>query len=157
MADKLPMGGKTVVITGATSGIGLASMVALAREGASIIGVGRNEERCLAAKKLVLKECPQAQVDYLLADLSLQSQVRMLAEDIRSTLNNMGRKWLDVLVNNAGLYSGKLVWTKDGIELTLAVNHIAPFLLTHELLPLLKNAPLGRFSPSARHRITVQG
>lgn len=143
MTDEKPMQGKIAVVTGATSGIGLASVAALVRDGACVIGVGRTKESCAAAKSALEKDT-EGEIDYLAADLSLQSQVRQLAEDIRSLLHQKGKECLDVLVNNAGIYSSKLVWTEEGIELTLAVNHIAPFLLTHELLPQLKDAPDAR-------------
>ncbi len=67
-----------------------------------------------------------------------------MAQDIRGHLAGLGITHLDILVNDAGLYSEKLVRTDEGVELTLAVNHIAPFLLTHELLMLLRAGPTGR-------------
>lgn len=138
------MTGKTVVITGATSGIGLSSLIALAQEGAFVIGVGRNKQRCLEAENMLRSACPDARSLYLIADLSLQSQVRRLATEVDLELKKQGINALDVLVNNAGGYFGQYEQTEEGIERTLAVNHLAPFILTHELLPLLKNAPLAR-------------
>ncbi len=135
---------KTVVITGATSGIGLEAASSFAKGGAYVIGVGRSPERCQEAKGKILAACPSARVDYLLADLSVQGQVRQLAQQIRQTLHQAGFQALDVLVNNAGTYSAKFTRTPDGVEYTFAVNHLAPFLLTHELLPLLVAAPQGR-------------
>ncbi len=131
------LSGKTAVITGATAGIGLASLLALAAEGASVIGVGRSQARCRQAEELVRASVPGAQAQYLLADLSSQAQVRDLAGQIMSLLQERGLSGLDILVNNAGLYAQNLTRTVDGIELTLAVNHLAVFLLTHELLPVL--------------------
>jgi retinol dehydrogenase 12 len=79
-----------------------------------------------------------------MADLSRQMEVRRLAEDIRSVLREWDCISLDVLVNNAGTFSDKMVRTEDGVELVLAVNHLAGFLLTHELLPQIISAPFGR-------------
>lgn len=136
--------GKNIVITGATSGIGLAAAIELARHGAFVIGVGRSQSRCLEAENEIRKVCPQAKVSFLIADLSSLSQVRELAGNIRQCIGESGKKYLDVLVNNAGTVSSWYVTTGDGFELQFAVNHLAPFLLTHELLPLLKAAPAGR-------------
>ncbi|MGE5224940.1 MAG: SDR family NAD(P)-dependent oxidoreductase [Omnitrophica WOR_2 bacterium] len=136
--------GKTVVITGATSGIGLQAARAFAGEGAFVVGVGRSQERCRQAEEVLRANNPQAQARYLPADLSIQRQVRRLASDIRREIAGLGFEALDILVNNAGTYAGRYIRTPEGIELTLAVNHLAPFLLTHELLPLLSAAPTGR-------------
>ncbi len=137
MTPSASLAGKTAVITGATAGIGLYSLLALAGEGADVIGVGRNEARILKAEALIREKLPDAQVKYLLADLSIQSQVRNLAVGIQDLLKERGIKSLDILVNNAGVYAQHLTRTPEGIELTLAVNHLAAFLLTHELLPVL--------------------
>ncbi len=149
------LSGKTAVITGATAGIGLASMLALAAEGASVIGVGRSQARCRQAEDLVRDSIPGAQVQYLLADLSSQEQVRGLSRRIKSVLQERGLSALDILVNNAGLYAQHLTRTVDSIELTLAVNHLAVFLLTLELLPVLTATPdqraLGRVITVSSH------
>lgn len=144
MTESPNLSGKTAMITGATSGIGLQAALTLACQGAFVIAVGRSPQRCLQAETSIRAACPQAQVRYLLADLSQMSQVRALAASIRSELNSRAISTLDVLVNNAGVYSARYVRTADGLELTMAVNHFAPFLLTHELLPLLTAAASGR-------------
>lgn len=130
---------KTVVITGATSGIGLAAARSLAAKGCRIIGVGRDDARCAAAKAAILVEHSEAQVTYLVADLSSQRQVRALAAQIRQLVEADGGR-LDVLINNAGTVSTWYLATEDGYETQFAVNHLAPFLLTHELLPLLRRS-----------------
>lgn len=134
---------RTVVITGATSGIGLATAKELTAKGAYVIGMGRSEERCRSAEQEVKGACPGAKITYLAADLSVLSEVRRLAADIREQLTIDGFSHLDVLINNAGTVSSWYISTVDGFELQFAVNHLAPFLLTHELLPLLEQSQAG--------------
>jgi NAD(P)-dependent dehydrogenase (short-subunit alcohol dehydrogenase family) len=129
---------KSIVVTGATSGIGLAVVEKMARAGAFVIGIGRSAERNAQAVDSVRAKVPAARVTYLLADLAHQRQVRRVAGEIGSTLEGTGFAQLDVLVNNAGVYMARKLLTEDGIETTFAVNHLAGFLLTHELLPLLQ-------------------
>ena len=144
MGDKRDLAGKAMVITGASAGIGLATAAGLAGRGAYVIGVGRSRDRCEAAKDTILAQYPGARVDFCIADLSAQRQIRSLSEDIQEKLKKNGCTGLDVLINNAGAFSSYYVSTAEGFELQWAVNHLAPFLLTHALLPLLKAAPEGR-------------
>jgi NAD(P)-dependent dehydrogenase (short-subunit alcohol dehydrogenase family) len=136
--------GKTIVLTGATSGIGLQTAIQLSGGGAEVIGVGRSAERCRQAEETIRKTCPEARIHYLVTDLSSLGQVRGLAARIREVLAQDGKKHIDVLINNAGTVSSWYTSTEDGFELQFAVNHLAPFLLTHELLPLLGAADEGR-------------
>ena len=136
--------GKTYVVTGATSGIGLAVAEELVRRGAAVIGVGRSDERCRQAAQRLQALAPQARVEFLSADLSLQSQVRALRPAIQQILETDGKKGLDGLVNNAGTFTYWLDLTPEGVEMQWAVNHLAPFLLTNVLLPLLMAAPNAR-------------
>jgi NAD(P)-dependent dehydrogenase (short-subunit alcohol dehydrogenase family) len=136
--------GNTYVVTGATSGIGLATAQELARKGATVIGVGRSEARCCAALESLPSIRPEAEHIFLTADLSLQSEIRPLAERIRGALADRNQTCLDGLVNNAGAFTYWLTLTVEGFETQWAVNHLAPFLLTHELLPLLEAAPAAR-------------
>ena len=138
------LNGKTYAVTGATSGIGLATAEQLVQQGAAVIGIGRSQERCDKAKKHLLGINPQANVAYCLADLSLQSEIRNLRGKIEQALHEMGTKHLDGLVNNAGTFTYWLSLTPEGFEKQWAVNHLAPFLLTYELLPLLLAAPAAR-------------
>jgi NAD(P)-dependent dehydrogenase (short-subunit alcohol dehydrogenase family) len=147
---------KIIAITGATAGLGLAAAIGLAGEGHHIIGVGRSQEKIDAARKVILVKYPDADVTYLLADLSSQEQVRNLAEQIRHLLADRRLDRLDVLVNNAGAVSSWFTPTEDGYELQFAVNHLAPFLLTNELMPLLEKSDQARIitTSSASHRHT---
>ena len=131
------MEGEVVLITGGTSGIGKAAATALAGMGAEVVVNGRNRERGEVAVEEIQRESGSDNVFLLLADLSVQSEVRRLAGEFRTRYDR-----LDVLVNNAGLVLKRRTETPDGIETTLAINHLAPFLLTNVLLDLLrKSAP----------------
>lgn len=135
--------GKSYVVTGATSGIGLAVAEGLARQGAFVIGVGRSAERCREAERRLRALHPGGEACCLTADLSLQSSVRALAGQIRAVVEGRGGH-LDGLVNNAGTFTYWLTLTPEGFETQWAVNHLAPFLLTNALLPLLQAAPAAR-------------
>ena len=135
---------KTYVLTGATSGIGLAAAHILAGQGAFLIGVGRSAERCAQAESELQSAHPEARVEYCVADLSMQVQVRRLAAEIRAKLTAHRIDFLDGLINNAGMFTYRMAITQEGFETQWAVNHLAPFLLTHELLPLLQAGPAGR-------------
>ncbi len=138
------LSGKTYVVTGATSGIGRAVAETLVRQGAWVIGVGRSSERCREAERSLHFINPNADVTFRVADLSLQSQVRQLAGEIRRLVTESGRGCVDGLINNAGTFTYWLTLTPEGFEMQWAVNYLAAFLLTYELMPLLKAAPMGR-------------
>lgn len=135
---------KIVVVTGATSGIGLATVKVLCGKGAYVIGIGRSPEKCVRIKKDVLKSFPEAGIEYLAADFSSLCNIRKLADDIKKTIEALGRNHLDVLINNAGTFTSWYMSSAEGFEMQFAVNHLAPFLLTNLLFPLLKNAPGAR-------------
>jgi NAD(P)-dependent dehydrogenase (short-subunit alcohol dehydrogenase family) len=142
--------GKRVVITGATNGIGLAAATELAARGAQLTLVARSEERAAAAvTRIGARAREDATIEVAFCDLSLQSSVRALAAEL------LGRyRRIDVLVNNAGaIYSGREL-SGDGIEMTWAVNHLAPFLLTELLLERLVASAPARIvtTSSAAHR-----
>ncbi len=128
------------VVTGANSGIGKATATELARLGAHVVMVCRDKARGRDAKAEIRTAAELAHpsredtVDLLIADLSVQEEVYHLGETIRADYDR-----LDVLVNNAGVFRETREETADGIEETFAVNHLAPFLLTHLVLPRLKD------------------
>jgi NAD(P)-dependent dehydrogenase (short-subunit alcohol dehydrogenase family) len=142
---------KTILITGATSGIGLATLKGLADEGHRLIGVARSPEKIEAAKELLTESYPDASFRLLKTDLSSQTQIRALAKKVGSVLEEWGTESLDVLINNAGAVTSWYTQTEDGYELQFAVNHLAPFLLTHLLLPYLQKAPEGRVLTVSSH------
>lgn len=127
------MRGKTVVITGGTNGLGRAMALALAEMGADVRIVGRDESRCRKTVESIKRATGNVHVGYYVADLSSQTEIRVLAERLNADLNR-----LDVLINNAGAWFTKRQLSADGIEMTWALNHLAYFLLTRKLLGLLK-------------------
>lgn len=128
---------QTVLVTGANAGIGRATAIELARRGARVLMASRNSERGREAQAALLAEVPTAETELLVADLSSNAGVRSLAEQTRRHADR-----LDVLVNNAGVYTSSYVATADGLETQFAVNHLAPFFLTNLLRELLvESAP----------------
>jgi NAD(P)-dependent dehydrogenase (short-subunit alcohol dehydrogenase family) len=142
---------KVMVITGATSGIGLAAATELAGRGALVIGVGRSEKRCSQAREGILSKYPDARIEYLIADLSLQKHVRELAAAIKNRIEKEEKKTIDVLINNAGTVVNWYTVTSEGFELQFAVNHLAPFLLTHELMPAMSSSGRVIMTSSGSH------
>jgi NAD(P)-dependent dehydrogenase (short-subunit alcohol dehydrogenase family) len=140
MPDALDLTGRTIAITGATSGIGFAAARQLAARGARVIGVGRNPERIEAARREIQATHPHAQVEYVLADLSSLRQTQAAGEAIA----RLAGERLDALINNAASIAYWYTPTEDGFETQLAVTHLSAFRLTHDLLPLLRVAPAGR-------------
>jgi NAD(P)-dependent dehydrogenase (short-subunit alcohol dehydrogenase family) len=128
---------KTILVTGATSGIGLEASVQLATQGHRVVMVGRDEQKTRACVEDVKRRSRSGSVEFLLADFSSQASVRALADAYREQYER-----LDVLVNNAGAVFNERGVTKDGIENTFALNHLGYFLLTNLLLDLVvKSAP----------------
>jgi NAD(P)-dependent dehydrogenase (short-subunit alcohol dehydrogenase family) len=133
------MHGKICVVTGATSGIGLVTAQALARQGATLIVVARNPERGAATVSRIQRETGNSAVELMVSDLSIQAQVRRLASEIQQRFAR-----LDVLVNNAGALFSRRQLSADGLEMTFALNHLAYFLLTNLLLGPLQAAGSAR-------------
>ena len=130
---------KTVLITGASAGIGLQSAMELAKIGAEIVMVGRDEGRTAQAAEQVRSGSGNQAVSYLIADLSSLQDVRKLAQEFKSKYNK-----LDVLLNNAGAIFFTRKLSVDGYEMTFALNHLNYFLLTNLLLDMVKASPAGR-------------
>lgn len=127
----------TILITGATDGLGMKVAQDLAGKGAELLLHGRNPAKGRGGLERIREETGNERLSYFNADLSSLSEVEHLAAEVAS-----GRQRLDVLINNAGIGGGpdpkRRETSKDGFELRLAVNYLAPFLLTRRLLPLLK-------------------
>jgi retinol dehydrogenase 14 len=124
---------KICLITGASSGIGFATALELARMGAKIVMVNRDPKRGEKARRAVADGSGNPSVELLLCDLASQRQIRGLAEEFRRRHDR-----LNVLINNAAIVPHMRTQTEDGLETQFAVNHLAPFLLTSLLLDVLK-------------------
>jgi NAD(P)-dependent dehydrogenase (short-subunit alcohol dehydrogenase family) len=133
------MQNKIVLITGATSGIGFQTALALAKMGAQIIVTGRSPKTAEDAVTKIKSASGNSRVNFLLADLIKQAEIRALVETFKQKYPR-----LDVLINNAGLAASQKELTTDGIESNFAVNVVGPFLLTHLLMDSLKASPSGR-------------
>lgn len=125
--------GKTVLVTGATSGIGKATALELARMGATVVLVARNRAKGQAVVEEIQKASGNSKLELLVGDLSSMEQVRLVAQEFKAKHNR-----LEVLVNNAGGVFDTRQTTTDGHEYTFAFNHLAYFLLTNLLLETLK-------------------
>lgn len=124
---------KICMVTGATSGIGLATAEDLAKQGATVIITARNAEKGESTVARLKRETGNQSVEFLIADLSIQAQIRNLAQEFQNRYSR-----LDVLVNNAGAIFLKRQLSKEGVELTFATNYVNYFLLTNLLLDTLK-------------------
>ncbi|MBS1613523.1 MAG: SDR family oxidoreductase [Bacteroidetes bacterium] len=130
---------RIVLITGASSGIGLETAKQLAAQGAQLVLVARSEDKLKEAVATIKAQTPSANVKYYIADFSSQKSVRNLAQNITRNYTK-----LDVLINNAGCVVPEFQLTEDGLEKTIATNHFAYFILTNELLPLVKKSDYAR-------------
>ena len=126
------MAGKTCLVTGATNGIGRVTALELAHMGADVLIAGRDPARCAQTAADIREESGNPNVDFLVADLSSQEEVRRLAKEFKER-----RQRLDVLLNNAGAINISRRKSADGIEMTFALNHLSCFLLTNLLLDVL--------------------
>jgi NAD(P)-dependent dehydrogenase (short-subunit alcohol dehydrogenase family) len=124
---------KTILITGASNGIGFETALNLAAMGAKIVIAGRDEKRTSLAAKNIIAQTGNENISYLLADLSSSMGVRQLVKSF-----NEKHHQLDILINNAGAMTSSRELSADGYEMCWGLNHLNYFLLTNELLPLLK-------------------
>ncbi|MBJ8344914.1 SDR family NAD(P)-dependent oxidoreductase [Antrihabitans sp. YC2-6] len=129
---------KTVVITGANAGIGLATAHDVAARGAKVVMACRNLDKAKAAREEILQRTPSADLEIISLDLSSLDHVRRFAAELAE--NN---PQIDALINNAGASPVGQQFTEDGFEMQFGANYLGPFLLTHLLLPNLKAAESG--------------
>lgn len=153
MSDSGSMDGKTVLITGATDGIGKAAARELARQSATLVLVGRNAAKgAKVIEEIMGSAAPKVRPIFITADLSLISEVRKAATEILAKVQH-----LDVLINNAGAVFAAPQTTSEGLEMTFALNHVAPYILTNALEPLLRKSAPSRVitTSSEAHRGTA--
>jgi NAD(P)-dependent dehydrogenase (short-subunit alcohol dehydrogenase family) len=139
--DEIPdQSGKTVLITGANSGLGYESTLALAAKGAHVIMACRNQQKAEAAKQKILEQVADAALDVLPLDLASQASIRSAAETILEK-----HQQLDLLLNNAGVMAlPHRTLTPEGFEMQFGTNHLGHFALTGRLMPLLLATPASR-------------
>lgn len=137
--NKMKDNRKTCLITGSSSGIGKETAIELSRKGFRVIMLCRDSEKSRKAWEEVKELVGDNDVDLVYANLSSLDSIRKAADEIANKYNV-----IDVLINNAGVFKRKLSMSDDGIEMNLAVNFLAPFLLTNLLLPLLKKSDSAR-------------
>ena len=130
--------GRTVVIAGATSGVGLAAAREVARHGGRLVLLVRNEPKGRAVAAMLERDFG-ATASLLLVDFARLAEVRRVAEELERHVER-----IDVLINSAGVHSTRRIHTADAHELTFCVNHLAPFVLTHRLLPRMVRSGTGR-------------
>src|SRR2546430_13250170 len=143
------MNGKVALVTGATSGMGKYIALALARQGATVIIIARDAHKGQTTQTEIKAATGNRSIDYLVADLSSQQAIRDMAQEF-------GQRYaeLHVLVNNAGAYFKQRQVSVDGIEMTLAVNHLATVLLTELLLDTLRTSAPARIVNTASNTMT---
>lgn len=141
------MDGKQCLITGGTNGIGLIAARELARQGAHVVIVGRNPEKTAHTVEFMRQTTGNPNISSLIGDMSSMADVRRVAREYAASHSR-----LDVLLNNAGAFFGKRLVTKDGYEMTFALNHLGYYTLTRDLLDLLK-----RSAPSRVVNVTSEG
>jgi len=142
-----------ILVTGSTDGIGKATARELVRQGARVIIHGRSRAKAREVQRELQELSDGEKPDILVADFSNPDEVRGMAEEVVSTFPR-----LDVLINNAGTYQETRVLTDNGVEMTFAVNYLAPFLLSNLLLPLLNESAPSRIvtvASSAHEDVTA--
>ena len=124
--------GKVIIITGATSGLGKEATKVLSQKGATIIMAVRNTEKAKAVREEIIKINPNAKIDIRSLDLGSLNSIRLFSDEISKSYNQ-----LDTLINNAGIMFCPYSKTQDGFEIQIGTNHLGPFALTVQLMPLL--------------------
>ena len=130
---------KTIIITGANSGLGFATSKALANNNATVVMACRNIQKGETAKSTIMKECPHANIEVMELDLMDLSSVKSFAQNFIARYHS-----IDILINNAGIMMPPYFTTKDGFESQLGTNHLGHFALTAHLLDMLKKSPGAR-------------
>lgn len=133
------MKNRNVIITGGNAGIGLATSIALAKQGANIYFVSRSKDKAEEAVETIVVESGNKNIKYFVANLSSQKSIRQLASEIKNEMSV-----IDVLINNAGGTFSDFTLSEDGLEMTIATNHFAYFLLTNLLLDSIKKSDYAR-------------
>ena len=139
---------KQILITGATSGIGKETAWALANLGAHISFTGRHREKDLKIQEGLRHETGNQEIHFHYCDLASFESITTFTAEFRKSNKN-----LNILINNAGTWDSEKIYTSNGIESHLAVNHLAPYLMTSQLLPLMKKSPLKNIHPLGRRLI----
>ena len=133
------MDGRICIVTGASSGIGQETALGLMKQGAHVVMLVRNQERGKEAREYIVEQSCSESIDMMLCDLSSIDDIHKFSREFSEKYNR-----LHVLINNAGAVFSKREITSDGYERSLAVNYLAPFILTQDLLPLLKSSSPSR-------------
>jgi NAD(P)-dependent dehydrogenase (short-subunit alcohol dehydrogenase family) len=139
MQERQWIKGKICLVTGASSGIGLATSWQLAKLGATVVMIARDDERGQAGLAKVIEKSGNTNTQLLMADFASLAQVRSLALKVKAQFPA-----LHILINNAAIIPPKRETSEDGYEMQFQVNHLAPFLLTNLLLPLMKTSQPAR-------------
>ncbi|MET0636750.1 MAG: SDR family NAD(P)-dependent oxidoreductase [Chitinophagaceae bacterium] len=137
---------KIVLVTGSTSGIGMQVAIELAGRGATVLIHARTVIKGSETLEMLRQQLPAASFNVFISDFEKQHEIEQMAREIRLAYTR-----LDILVNNAAVYMERRGLTTDTIETTFAVNHLAPFLLTQLLLPLLQSSPFARIINVSSH------
>jgi NAD(P)-dependent dehydrogenase (short-subunit alcohol dehydrogenase family) len=142
----MELNGKTCIITGATSGIGKQTAIALAKMGARVIITSRNTEKGLLAKNDIIRISGNNEVEMMECDLASLDSIRNFADNFKKKYEH-----LHILINNAGTWQTSFNKSTDGIELTFATNVLAPFLLSNLFTELMKKSAPARIINVASH------
>lgn len=147
------MSSKIIFITGATDGIGKETAVKLVSSGHHVIIHGRNQQKLVDSEDYIYKKTAKPVYGKYSAELGKLESVNEMADQLLNDLD-----YLDVLINNAGVYVPKIELTNDGLEKTFAINHLSHFLLTNKILPLLRKSEQGRIViviPEYMHHLLI--